>query len=99
MTIAPAPAGPHVAPVLGARAVAGNGRAVGEFGLQVAAWASSNRRSAAVLRGVAAAMVEPELIDTLQALGRARAALDRIEVELVREGITRGCQPSTGSVR
>ncbi|KYH42967.1 HNH endonuclease signature motif containing protein [Branchiibius sp. NY16-3462-2] len=96
MMIAAATSGPQVAPVVGARAVAGNGRAVGEFGLQVAAWASSNRRSAAVLRGVAGAMVEPELIDTLQALGRARAALDRIEVELVREGITRGLPAQHG---
>lgn len=96
MTIAPAPAGPHVAPVVGVRAVAGNGRVVGEFGVQVAAWASSNIPSGAVLRGVAAAMVEPDLIDTLQALGRARAALDRIEVELVREGLTRGLPAEHG---
>lgn len=92
MVIAPAPE----LPVVGVRAVAGNARAIGEFGLQVAAWASSNRRSAAVLRGAAAAMVEPELIDMLHALGQARAALDRLEVELVGEGISRGLPAQHG---
>lgn len=47
------------------------------------------------LRGVASRVGESDLIEGLKAVARTRAALDRVEVELVREALTRGLPSQT----
>lgn len=42
------------------------------------------------LRGATTRLSEPDLIEAFHALARTRAAVERIEVELVREALTRG---------
>lgn len=44
----------------------------------------------APLRGAGVRLTEPDLIEALEAVARSRAAMERVEVELVREALVRG---------
>lgn len=69
--------------------------AASELGDVLAAWLDQSGNTGAPLRGIGAGLPETTLESALDALGRSRNALERLEVELVREGIRRGLPAAT----
>lgn len=63
----------------------------------LAAWLDQSGNTRTPLRGIGAALPETTLDSALDTLGRSRNALERLEIELVREGIRRGLPQQTAS--
>lgn len=86
----------RTAPVVGSIGVAEIASTAAELGNRLTAWAASSGHDTEVLRGSAALLSQAALVVALDAVGRSRCALERIEVELVREALDRGLPREQG---
>lgn len=68
-----------------------------EFGSLLGQVTLGYQLRATPLRGACVRLSEPDLIEALEALARTRAAVERVEVELVREALSRGL-PQQGAL-